>query len=70
MGNKQGSRQLTKEEFRKMFRTIVQKDNWYERFIEQLKESDEMFVKKLVEGMSEEEKDRYFKEFPEYEKYR
>ena len=70
MNKKQDSGEVTKEEFKKMFHTIIQKEEWYDRFMEQLKESDEVFVKKMTDGLSEEEKDRYFKEFPEYEKYR
>ena len=35
-----------------------------------MNQSDEEFVKKLLSNASEEEKDEYFREFPEYEKYR
>lgn len=45
-------------------------DEEIERLIHGLLESDEQFVRRILAGASEKEKDAYFAEFPEYLKYR
>lgn len=59
---------LTKEEVRKMVHAAVQVESDYEKVLGRIFEDDEVFVGKILTGATEEEKDRYFEEFPEYRK--
>ena len=61
---------LKKEEVRKMIHAAVQAEFDYGKVLERIFEDDEVFVKKLLAGATEEEKDAYFAEFTEYEQYR
>lgn len=67
-------RELSYEEVKKMVHAAVhreatQRDEWFERF-KRLLTDDEIFLRDILDGASEEEIERYFAEFPEYEKYR
>ena len=69
MAEKKSCENLTKEEIRKMAHAAIQAESDYEKVMERIFEDDEVFVKKLLSGATEEEKDAYFAEFPEYEQY-
>ena len=64
-----GGESLTKEEVRKMVHAAIQAESDYKKVMERIFEDDEVFVEKILADASEEEKDRYFEEFPEYRKY-
>ena len=69
MAEKKSSDKLTKDEVRKMVHAAVQVEFDYGKVLERIFEDDEVFVRKILAGATEEEKDRYFDEFPEYRKY-
>ena len=63
------SDELTKADVREIVRAAVHREEWYERFV-RLMTDDEYFLKDILEGASEDEIEKYFQEFPEYENYR
>ena len=60
---------MTYEEVREMVHAAVRREEWYNRFISLLKD-DEYFLKDILAGANEEEIERCFTEFTEYEQYR
>lgn len=60
---------LTYEEVKEMVHVAVHREEWYERFV-RLITDDEYFLKDILEGASEAEIEKYFQEFPEFERWR
>lgn len=63
------SDELTKADVREMVHAAMHREEWYERFV-RLMTDDEYFLKDILEGASEDEIEKYFQEFPEYNVYR